>query len=106
MYKPESCSLLHHRWASADSIFKLAAERVGHIDLQYGTVSVRLITAHFPHSGYPLLEFEACVGAVEDLVEAARRLHLMNIVGVDANAVLGANCLSGLSGNVSSSSRN
>jgi len=81
--------LLHRCWVAAVVGYGVVGSRVAFVDLIASAGQLRLISAHFPHSGYPDLEYEACMTAIEDLIEEGRAKHCINVVGVDANAVLG-----------------
>ena len=85
--------MLHRRWVAAVVGYRVVGSRVAFVDLFASAGQFRLISAHFPHSGYPDLEYDACMTAIEDLVEEGRAKHCINVVGVDANAVLGGSLL-------------
>ena len=51
-----------------------------------------LLSAHMPHSDYAEEDYEAALLDLEDVVSAARQQRRMNIVGVDANAIVGKRC--------------
>jgi hypothetical protein len=84
-----ACILLHKRWATYPIQFQGVTSRLAYLDLDFGDLRLRLTCIHLPHALYPDVFFEAALQALEDLVASARATHRTDIVGVDANAVIG-----------------
>ena len=50
---------------------------------------IRAISAHLPHTEYSDGEYEATLHFIEDVIHSSRRKGYSNIIGIDANAVVG-----------------
>ena len=91
-WKRSTAILLHRRWVDweAKLNFKLKGQRVAYLDMVSGNMRLRLTSAHLPHSEHPDEDYEAAFLLLEDAVTEGRRLHMTNVVGIDANAVVGS----------------
>ena len=49
--------LLHRRWVAAVVGYGVVGSRVAFVDLITSAGQLRLISTHFPHSGYPDLKY-------------------------------------------------
>ena len=81
--------LLHRRWSEVRVSFKALTDRVVFLDVGFGAVQMRLISAHLPHSGLAEDLYDATLACVEEAIEGSRRNGSMTLVGIDANAVVG-----------------
>lgn len=79
--------LLHSRWADDWKTFEAPSERTAWVDVDACRVKVRLITSHLPHPGYKDNQYEAELAVIRSARGANGRISL---IGLDANAVLGA----------------
>ena len=88
--------LIHRRWQQrgAKFVFKSASSQLIFVDMDLGELRLRLISAHLPHNEYTDQAYEAALLGLEEVIESSRRAHRQNIVGTDANAVIGARHLS------------
>ena len=88
--------LIHRRWQQrgAKFVFKSASSQLIFVDMDLGELWLRLISAHLPHNEYTDQAYEAALLGLEEVIESSRRAHRQNIVGTDANAVIGARHLS------------
>ena len=87
--------LIHKRWLErgAQLSFTTCGQRIGFLDAAVGTSRYRFTSAHAPHREQTDDEYEAFLAMVEETVLHARRNQRMSVVGIDANAILGARCL-------------
>ena len=85
---------LHSRWAKKVTRFQAISPRVAALDLELdGAKGLRIIAAYFPHCGYPDAAVQEMYTKLIELLDEARRLRLVVIIGADCNAEVG-----GLSG--------
>ena len=84
--------LLHRKWIQREAKlrFKSVGVRVASLDIELDKLRLRLTSAHLPHMEYSRDTYEAELLVLEGILESARRDHRMNVIGVDANAVIGA----------------
>lgn len=87
--KNTTCILLNRRWTASEASLHLVCERISYLDLKAGDIKLRITTAHMPHADIDLDMFESSLAALADIVTCARRAKRMNVVGIDANAVIG-----------------
>ena len=64
-------------------------ERIVYLDLELETLKLRLTSAYLPHGDFPEEYYESELQALEGIILSARRSKKMNVVGIDANAVIG-----------------
>lgn len=85
------CILLHKRWEKLEAklSFKLMGQRLSYLDLILGGLMLRLVSIHMPHGEYSDDEYEAALMSLEEVVEITRRSRRTNLIGMDANAVIG-----------------
>jgi hypothetical protein len=83
--------LVHRRWNSteANPDFQAFTSRVAFLDILLGGQPTRFTSAHLPHSDDSPTEFDAALEAVENVIQSGRDSKRLNIVGIDANAILG-----------------
>ena len=84
--------LIHRRWvdAGAKLVFHVLDKRIAFLDLDSGDLHLRLICAHLPHSEYHDDIYESALCCLEEIVLSGRRERRMNVLGMDANAMIGA----------------
>ena len=87
--KRTACILLHRRWQQAKLSLHVVDERTVFLDLEAGALRLCLTSAHLPHGDALVEVYEAALEAVETVVARARKWRRMNVIGVDANAILG-----------------
>ena len=87
--KRTACILLHRRWQQAKLSLHVVDERTVFLDLEAGALRLCLTSAHLPHGDALVEVYEAALEAVETVVARARKWRRMNVMGVDANAILG-----------------
>ena len=87
--KHTTCVLLHRRWTIAKLSFYALNSRISYLDLEAGSLKLRLTSAHLPHADIHEDVYETMLNSLEETVINARRLNRMNIIGIDANAVIG-----------------
>ena len=95
--------LLHRRWLDACAAleFSVLDICVAALDLDCGDIHLRLITSLLPHSNFSDDVYDSILSILELAIVGGRRSHRMNILGLDANAILGAqleqdcNCIIG-----------
>ena len=83
------CILLHRRWLDVKLSFHAQDARIAFLDLYAGQTRLRLTTAHLPHALFDDEAYDAVLSSLEEVAMGARRLKSMNMIGLDANAVLG-----------------
>ena len=87
--KRSVCVLLHRRWAHCKSSFSPRGSRLAHLDVDIGGWGLRLIAAHLPDARNLDDVYEVALLALEDVLKDGRETRRTNVVGLDANAVLG-----------------
>lgn len=88
--KRTCCILVHSRWGEYKQSFQAVSSRLAYLDLDVGDERKhRLTSVHLPDSSAPDDVYEASLLAVDQVITSARRAKRFNIVGMDANAVLG-----------------
>ena len=87
--KRTACILLHRRWQQAKLSFHVVDERTVFLDLEAGALRLCLTSAHLPHGDALVEVYEAALEAVETVVARARKWRRIDVIGVDANAILG-----------------
>ena len=87
--KRSPCILIHQRWLDASKSFQFKDERTVFLDLEADKIKLRLTSVHPPHAGILDDVYEAALMTVEEVIQGALRSKSMNIVGIDANAVIG-----------------
>jgi hypothetical protein len=87
--------LLNRRWVQPDTklSFHSSGQRVAYAFLDNGSLHLCLISAHLTHSGYEDEQYEAALTVVEEVVRIGRKDRRLNLLGIDANAVIGTRCL-------------
>jgi hypothetical protein len=86
--KRSVCVLLHRRWALCKSCFRPISSRLAYLDIDILEWKLKLTVAHLPDSGLDDV-YEAALLALEEIIAKGRVERRTNIVGVDANAVIG-----------------
>ena len=81
--------LLHQRWLEARLSFHVKDERMVYLDMDSGSFSIRMTSAHFPHALFHDDLYELELSRLQEVVNGGRMSKRMNLIGVDANAVLG-----------------
>ena len=83
--------LINKRWdrSGCTLSFSSSTERVAIACLEYGCLRLCLISVHMPHAGYSDEDFEATLLAIEETVLESRKNRRLNIVGIDANSIIG-----------------
>ena len=69
--------------------FSPLGHRLAYLDIEVRTWRLRLSVAHLPDTVAPVDFYEAALLGLEEIIAGARNERRTNIVGVDANAVLG-----------------
>ena len=87
--KRTTCILLHSRWVAAKLSFHAQSERISFLDVDAGSLRLRLTSAHLPHADIPPEVYESVSNSLDEVILGARGSKRMNIIGIDANAVLG-----------------
>ena len=77
------------RWVNAKSSFHAVTNRISYLDVEIGSVSVRLTCAHLPHADLHEDMYESLLALIEDISVLAMRRRRVNTIGVDASAVIG-----------------
>ena len=62
---------------------------MAYVDLEANNLRLRLSSSHLPHAENLEEVYEYGLLAIEEVVADARRSRKMNIIGIDANAVVG-----------------
>jgi hypothetical protein len=96
--KRTACILLNRRWASAKSSFHAVTDRVSYLDVEIGSLSARLTCAHLPHAEIHEDVYESVLASVEEILVVAWGKRRVNIIGIDANAVIGNQSLTETNG--------
>ena len=83
--------LVHKRWVKlgCQLSFKSRHKRIAFVDLVCGELRLRLISVHMPHAEFSDEDYDAVLMVLDDVVEQARSSRMTNLVGIDANAVIG-----------------
>ena len=83
---------MHTRWNSSQlkPAYCTVFGRIAFIDLELGQQMIRFINVHLPHSEFAQVEFDATLEYVQSVIEEGWKFKRLNICGLDANAVLGA----------------
>ena len=82
---------IHRKWVTsgASLVFSAVGRRAAYLDLESGSMKIRLVTSHSPHKDRPDDEYDDFLELLTGVVEEGRRRGCTNIVGLDANAIIG-----------------